>query len=83
MALTDIEIDTRVHSGFRTTAASKTCALAAAVLKGKKIKEGMRAMIVPGRGCVRANRREGLADSSGAGFEWRLAGLLDVSGDEP
>ena len=42
----------------------------------KKIKEGMRAMIVPGSGLVRAQaEEEGLADIfKEAGFEWRLAG---------
>ena len=49
---------------------------AAAILKGKKIKEGMRAMVVPGSGLVRAQAEdEGLADIfKEAGFEWRLAG---------
>ena len=46
------------------------------VLKGKKIRDGLRAMIVPGSGLVRAQaEEEGLADIfREAGFEWRLAG---------
>ncbi len=49
---------------------------AAAILKGKKIKDGMRAMVVPGSGLVRAQaEEEGLAQIFiDAGFEWRLAG---------
>ena len=49
---------------------------AAEILKGKKIKNGMRAMVVPGSGLVRAQaEEEGLADIFlEAGFEWRLAG---------
>ena len=49
---------------------------AAAILKGKKIKDGLRAMVVPGSGLVRAQaEEEGLAEIFiEAGFEWRLAG---------
>ncbi|NNL71937.1 MAG: 3-isopropylmalate dehydratase large subunit, partial [Silicimonas sp.] len=49
---------------------------AAEVVKGKKIAEGLRAMVVPGSGLVRAQaEEEGLADIfREAGFEWRLAG---------
>ena len=45
-------------------------------LKGKKVKDGMRAMVVPGSGLVRAQaEEEGLAQIFiDAGFEWRLAG---------
>ena len=75
MALTDIEIDT-VFIGSCTNGRIEDLRAAAAVLKGKKIKEGMRAMIVPGSGLVRAQaEEEGLADIfKDAGFEWRLAG---------
>ena len=49
---------------------------AAEILKGKKVKDGMRAMVVPGSGLVRAQaEEEGLADIfKEAGFEWRMAG---------
>jgi 3-isopropylmalate/(R)-2-methylmalate dehydratase large subunit len=49
---------------------------AAKILEGKKVKDGMRAMVVPGSGLVRAQaEEEGLADIfKDAGFEWRLAG---------
>ena len=75
MALTDIEIDT-VFIGSCTNGRIEDLRAAAAILKGKKIKEGMRAMIVPGSGLVRAQaEEEGLADIfKEAGFEWRLAG---------
>ena len=75
MALTDIEIDT-VFIGSCTNGRIEDLRAAASVLKGKKIKDGLRAMIVPGSGLVRAQaEEEGLADIfKEAGFEWRLAG---------
>ena len=75
MALTDIEIDT-VFIGSCTNGRIEDLRAAAEILKGKKIKDGMRAMIVPGSGLVRAQaEEEGLADIfKDAGFEWRLAG---------
>ena len=73
--LTDIEIDT-VFIGSCTNGRIEDLRAVADVVKGKKIKEGMRAMIVPGSGLVRAQaEEEGLADIfKDAGFEWRLAG---------
>ncbi len=73
--LTDVEIDT-VFIGSCTNGRIEDLRAAAAVLKGKKIKEGMRAMVVPGSGLVRAQaEEEGLADIfKEAGFEWRMAG---------
>jgi 3-isopropylmalate/(R)-2-methylmalate dehydratase large subunit len=73
--LTDIEIDT-VFIGSCTNGRIEDLRAAAAILKGKKIKDGLRAMIVPGSGLVRAQaEEEGLADIfKEAGFEWRLAG---------
>lgn len=73
--LTDIEIDT-VFIGSCTNGRIEDFRAVADVVKGKKIKEGMRAMIVPGSGLVRAQaEEEGLADIfREAGFEWRLAG---------
>jgi 3-isopropylmalate/(R)-2-methylmalate dehydratase large subunit len=48
----------------------------AKVVEGKKIKDGLRAMVVPGSGLVRAQaEEEGIAQIlTDAGFEWRLAG---------
>ncbi|NRB18832.1 MAG: 3-isopropylmalate dehydratase large subunit [Rhodobacteraceae bacterium] len=73
--LTDIKIDT-VFIGSCTNGRIEDFRAVAEVVKGKKIKEGMRAMIVPGSGLVRAQaEEEGLADIFiAAGFEWRLAG---------
>ncbi len=73
--LTDIEIDT-VFIGSCTNGRIEDLRAVADIVKGKKIKEGMRAMIVPGSGLVRAQaEEEGLADIfKEAGFEWRLAG---------
>jgi len=73
--LTEIEIDT-VFIGSCTNGRIEDLRAAAEVLKGKKVKDGMRAMVVPGSGLVRAQaEEEGLADIfKEAGFEWRLAG---------
>ncbi len=73
--LTDIEIDT-VFIGSCTNGRIEDLRAVADVVKGKKIKDGMRAMIVPGSGLVRAQaEEEGLAAIfAEAGFEWRLAG---------
>jgi 3-isopropylmalate/(R)-2-methylmalate dehydratase large subunit len=73
--LTDIEIDT-VFIGSCTNGRIEDFRAAAAILKGKKIKDGMRAMVVPGSGLVRAQaEEEGIAQVFiDAGFEWRLAG---------
>ncbi|MCE8538086.1 3-isopropylmalate dehydratase large subunit [Ruegeria pomeroyi] len=73
--LSDIEIDT-VFIGSCTNGRIEDLRAAAAILKGKKIKDGIRAMVVPGSGLVRAQaEQEGIADIfKEAGFEWRLAG---------
>ena len=73
--LTDIEIDT-VFIGSCTNGRIEDLRAAASILKGKKVKDGMRAMVVPGSGLVRAQaEEEGLADIfKDAGFEWRMAG---------
>ncbi|RED18753.1 3-isopropylmalate dehydratase large subunit [Pontivivens insulae] len=73
--LSDVTVDT-VFIGSCTNGRIEDLRAAAAVLKGKKIKDGMRAMVVPGSGLVRAQaEEEGLADIfKEAGFEWRMAG---------
>ena len=73
--LSEIEIDT-VFIGSCTNGRIEDLRAAAAVLKGRRIKPGLRAMVVPGSGLVRAQaEEEGLADIfTEAGFEWRLAG---------
>jgi len=73
--LSDISIDT-VFIGSCTNGRIEDLRAAAAILKGKKKKDGLRAMVVPGSGLVRAQaEEEGLAQIFiDAGFEWRLAG---------
>ena len=73
--LADIKIDT-VFIGSCTNGRIEDFRAVAAILKGKKVKPGLRAMMVPGSGLVRAQAEaEGLADIFvKAGFEWRLAG---------
>ena len=73
--LNEIEIDT-VFIGSCTNGRIEDLRAAAEILKGKKKKDGIRAMVVPGSGLVRAQaEEEGLADIfKEAGFEWRLAG---------
>ncbi len=75
MKLTDIEIDT-VFIGSCTNGRIEDLREVANIVEGKKIKEGMRAMVVPGSGLVRAQaEEEGIAQILiDAGFEWRLAG---------
>ncbi|WP_377191585.1 3-isopropylmalate dehydratase large subunit [Ruegeria meonggei] len=73
--LSDVEVDT-VFIGSCTNGRIEDLRAAAEILKGKKVKDGMRAMVVPGSGLVRAQaEEEGLAEIfKEAGFEWRLAG---------
>ena len=75
MKLTDIQIDT-VFIGSCTNGRIEDFRAAAEILRGKKIKPGMRAMVVPGSGLVRLQAEaEGLDKVFlDAGFEWRLAG---------
>ncbi len=73
--LDEVTIDT-VFIGSCTNGRIEDLRAAAAILKGKKVKDGLRAMVVPGSGLVRAQaEEEGLAEIfQQAGFEWRLAG---------
>jgi len=73
--LTDIPID-RVFIGSCTNARIEDLRAAARVAAGRRVREGVRAMVVPGSGLVRAQAEaEGLAATLiGAGFEWRQPG---------
>ncbi|MFT6229169.1 MAG: 3-isopropylmalate/(R)-2-methylmalate dehydratase large subunit [Paracoccaceae bacterium] len=75
MKLTDIKIDT-VFIGSCTNGRIEDLREVAKIMEGRKIKAGMRAMVVPGSGLVRAQaEEEGIADILiAAGFEWRMAG---------
>jgi 3-isopropylmalate/(R)-2-methylmalate dehydratase large subunit len=73
--LRDIRIDA-VFIGSCTNGRIEDLRAAAAILKGKKMAPGVRGMVVPGSGLVRAQaEEEGLAQVFiDAGLEWRLAG---------
>ena len=73
--LTDIPIDA-VFIGSCTNGRIEDLRAAAEVLRGRKLAPGVRGMVVPGSGLVRAQaEEEGLAQIFvDAGFEWRLAG---------
>ena len=73
--LSDIEIDT-VFIGSCTNGRIEDLREVAKVMEGRKVKEGLRAMVVPGSGLVRAQaEEEGIAQKLiDAGFEWRMAG---------
>jgi 3-isopropylmalate/(R)-2-methylmalate dehydratase large subunit len=75
MKLTDIAIDT-VFIGSCTNGRIEDLRAAAADPEGQEGRPGVRAMVVPGSGLVRAQaEEEGLAQIFiDAGFEWRLAG---------
>jgi 3-isopropylmalate/(R)-2-methylmalate dehydratase large subunit len=82
--LTDIEIDA-VFIGSCTNGRIEDLRAAAGVLRGRKLAPGVRGMVVPGSGLVRAQaEEEGLAQVFiDAGFEWRLAGCSMCLGMNP
>ena len=73
--LREVAIDA-VFIGSCTNGRIEDLRAAAAILRGRRIADGLRAMVVPGSGLVRAQaEEEGLAEVFvSAGFEWRLAG---------
>ena len=73
--LEDISIDT-VFIGSCTNSRIEDLREVSKVMKGRRVKEGIRAMVVPGSGLIRAQaEEEGIAQElQDAGFEWRLAG---------
>jgi len=80
----EIEVDT-VFLGSCTNARIEDLRAAARVLDGHKVKEGIRAMVVPGSMRVKKQaEEEGLADIfTGAGFDWRNAGCSMCLGMNP
>ncbi|MEM7596101.1 MAG: 3-isopropylmalate dehydratase large subunit [Pseudomonadota bacterium] len=82
--LAEIEIDA-VFIGSCTNGRIEDLRAAADILRGKKIKDGVRGMVVPGSGLVRLQaEQEGIADVfKEAGFEWRLAGCSMCLGMNP
>jgi len=80
----DIRID-RVFIGSCTNGRIEDLRAAAAVAKGRKVAPGVRAMVVPGSGQVKAQAEaEGLDQIfREAGFEWREAGCSMCLGMNP
>jgi 3-isopropylmalate/(R)-2-methylmalate dehydratase large subunit len=80
----DIRVDT-VFLGSCTNSRIEDLRAAAAVLEGHKVKEGIRAMVVPGSMRVKKQaEEEGLADIfTEAGFDWRNAGCSMCLGMNP
>ena len=75
MKLTDIKIDT-VFIGSCTNSRIEDLRAAAAVADGRTVKDGIRAMIVPGSGLVKQQAEEEGLDKVfiASGFEWREPG---------
>ena len=75
MALSDIRIDT-VFIGSCTNGRIEDVRSAAAVAAGRKVAEGVRALVVPGSGLVKHQAEEEGLDRilTEAGFEWREPG---------
>ena len=82
--LEEIEVDT-VFIGSCTNGRIEDLREVAAIMKGRKVKSGLRAMIVPGSGLVRLQaEEEGIAGQLvEAGFEWRMAGCSMCLGMNP
>ncbi|MDJ1008203.1 MAG: 3-isopropylmalate dehydratase large subunit [Paracoccaceae bacterium] len=82
--LREVEIDT-VFIGSCTNGRIEDLREVARIMEGKRVKEGLRAMIVPGSGLVRLQaEEEGIAAKlQEAGFEWRMAGCSMCLGMNP
>jgi 3-isopropylmalate/(R)-2-methylmalate dehydratase large subunit len=82
--LSEIEIDT-VFIGSCTNGRIEDLREVARVMEGRRVKAGLRAMIVPGSGLVRAQaEEEGIAAKLiEAGFDWRMAGCSMCLGMNP
>ncbi|MEM0938061.1 MAG: 3-isopropylmalate dehydratase large subunit [Pseudomonadota bacterium] len=82
--LSDVEINT-VFIGSCTNGRIEDLREVARIMEGKKVKDGLRAMIVPGSGLVRLQaEEEGIAQQlQEAGFEWRMAGCSMCLGMNP
>jgi 3-isopropylmalate/(R)-2-methylmalate dehydratase large subunit len=82
--LADVRID-RVFIGSCTNARIEDLRAAAAVVSGRRVADGVRAMVVPGSARVKGQAEaEGLdAVFERAGFEWRRAGCSMCLGMNP
>jgi len=83
-AMEDIAIDT-VFLGSCTNGRIEDLRAAAEVLQGNRVKDGLRAMVVPGSMAVKSQaEQEGLDHVfTAAGFEWRDAGCSMCLGMNP
>ena len=83
-ALTDIKID-KVFIGSCTNSRIEDLREAAAVAKGRKVADGVHAMVVPGSGLIKIQaEKEGVADILiAAGFDWREPGCSMCLGMNP
>ena len=82
--ITDIEVQ-HVFIGSCTNARIEDLRAASEVIKGRKVKGKVRAMVVPGSQKVKQQaEEEGLADlNKNAGFEWRDSGCSMCLGMNP
>ncbi|MEM9045549.1 MAG: 3-isopropylmalate dehydratase large subunit [Pseudomonadota bacterium] len=82
--LQDVAIDT-VFIGSCTNGRIEDLREVAKIMEGRRVKDGIRAMIVPGSGLVRAQAEEEgiLAKLSEAGFDFRMAGCSMCLGMNP
>ena len=82
--LRDVEIDA-VFIGSCTNGRIEDLREVARVMEGHRVKDGLRAMIVPGSGLVRLQaEEEGIAQKLiEAGFDWRMAGCSMCLGMNP
>ncbi|MEM8790023.1 MAG: 3-isopropylmalate dehydratase large subunit [Pseudomonadota bacterium] len=82
--LQDVEIDT-VFIGSCTNGRIEDLREVLKIMEGRRVKDGIRAMIVPGSGLVRAQAEEEgiLQKLSEAGFDFRMAGCSMCLGMNP
>jgi len=80
----EVKVDT-VFIGSCTNARLEDLRLAASVLQGHKVAPGVRALVVPGSGRVKAQAEEEGLDKifTSAGFEWRNPGCSMCLGMNP
>jgi len=83
-SIRDIAVDT-VFIGSCTNGRLEDLRAAAGVVRGRRVKDGMRALVVPGSMLVKAEAEaEGLDEVfTAAGFEWRSAGCSMCLGMNP
>jgi 3-isopropylmalate/(R)-2-methylmalate dehydratase large subunit len=82
--LQDLKVDV-VFIGSCTNSRIEDIRAAAAIVKGRKVADGVRALVVPGSGLVKQQAEEEGLDRilAEAGFEWREAGCSMCLGMNP